>query len=807
MLSAEELHRRGVRAYNRGRHAEAEGLFARARAGLEPGDLLARIQLSEAYLLAERGDPRAALDLCDVALGHPGMDDATRGAVHGQVGLLQMLRGESTAALAAFDLAVPLLTDPLRLGNTFLNRGNVHLQRDEPRAAAADFEAADRYYSSDGDEYSAAKAQHNLGYALLLEGDLIGALHHLDEAYATFVTEGPVMTAMADQDRAEALLAAGLVDEALEALARSATAYGRRRLPQRQAEAELVIARTTLAVDPRRAAQVARRARDRFERTDSPAWRDRADAVVVAAEVELGRSGPRLLAYGDELAGRLDRHGLRAAATSTGLHLARALVRRGDLDGATARLRRHRARSDSPLDVRLLDHDTRAALHAARGRRSRALDELREGLGDLHGWQSSFGSLDLQTNVVGHGVRLAAQGLRLAAASSTPEVLLEWSERARMLASRVQPVRAPQDEQTLADLAELRAGPGPEREAVLRRTVRERAWQVQGSGRIDDPVGPEELRAALEDDAALVAHVVTDAEVVAVVVTRDAVVRRPLGDRAALDGLVSGLAADLDVAGADLPDPIARGVRAQLDRRLGRLAERLVAPLLDDLGDRRLVLTPSGLLAGVPWPLLDGLRGRPVTVARSATAWVAGRADAADVGQRAGFVAGPGPARAEAEVAAAAAEWPGAVVLTGSGATADAVTRLAPEVDVLHVAAHGRHAADSPLFSGLELVDGSWFGYDVDLLPRVPGVVLLSACEVGRSSVRHRDELIGLTTAWLHAGARWVVASPAAVADDAAHAALLKVHAGLRRGLTPPEAIAAVERPSGAAPAPFVCFG
>ena len=486
-----------------------------------------------------------------------------------------MLRGESDAALAAFNLAIPLLDDAVRLGNAHLNRGGVRLQRNAARPALTDFRAAEELYASAGDDYNAAKAKHNTGYALLLEGDLIGALRELDEAYRAFVIEGPVMTAMADQDRAEALLAAGLVDEALDALSRAAAAYGRRRLPQRQAEAELVIARTTLAVDPRRAAVMARRARTRFDRTDSPAWRDRADAVVLAAEVELGRGGPRLLAHGDALARRLERHGLHAAASTTTLHVARALVRRGDLDGATTRLRRVRRRSQQvppPLDVRLLDRDTRASLDAARGRRSPALAEVRAGLADLHAWQSSFGSLDLQTNVVGHGVRLAARGLRLAAGSSSAAVVFEWSERARMLASRVQPVRAPQDEQALADLAELRAGADPTREAELRQRVRERAWQHRGSGAVTDPVPLDRLQAALGGDPALVAYVVADPDVVALVVTRDAAVRCPLGDRAALEAVLAGLPADLDLAAADLPGPVAATVRRGLTGRLEALA-------------------------------------------------------------------------------------------------------------------------------------------------------------------------------------------------------------------------------------------
>jgi CHAT domain-containing protein len=238
------------------------------------------------------------------------------------------------------------------------------------------------------------------------------------------------------------------------------------------------------------------------------------------------------------------------------------------------------------------------------------------------------------------------------------------------------------------------------------------------------------------------------------------------------------------------------------------VAALLVDPLLADLGERRLVLTPSGLLAGVPWTLLPGLVGRPVTVGQSATSWLARSATPLRAGS-AGFVAGPRVVRAEAEVRAAAQAWRSAPVLAGGDATAAAVSELAGRVDVLHIAAHGRHSAENPLFSGLELVDGTWFGYDIDQLPAVPDVVLLSACEVGRSSVRWGEELIGMTAAWLHAGVRCVVASPAAVNDVAAHDALVRVHEALAAGADPATALAGTVSvvSADAAPAPFLCFG
>jgi hypothetical protein len=392
--------------------------------------------------------------------------------------------------------------------------------------------------------------------------------------------------------------------------------------------------------------------------------------------------------------------------------------------------------------------------------------------------------------------------------SRSDAVVFEWSERARMLASRIQPVRAPQDPQTVADLAELRAGPEPEREAELRRRIREQAWQRKGSGEVADPVSLEDLRSRVDKDTALVAYVVTADRVVSLVVTCSGSRRHDLGPRAGLDELLGGLLPDLDMAASELPAALAGSVRGALARRLDRVAAGLVEPLLGDLGGRRLVLTPSGVLAGVPWTLLPGLVGRPLTVAQSATSWLARTRTPLRAGS-AGFVAGPRVERAEAEVRAAAAAWREAPVLAGRAATAAAVSDLAGRVDVLHIAAHGRHSAENPFFSGLELVDGPWFGYDIDQLPAVPDVVLLSACEVGRSSVRWGEELIGMTAAWLHAGARCVVASPAAVNDEAAHDALARVHEALSGGVDPATALAGTVSAvsTDAPPAPFLCFG
>jgi tetratricopeptide (TPR) repeat protein len=814
--SAHELHQAGLEALVGRRLPAARRLLERARDAAAEPDTLARVEASRSFLTVELGDLAGALQVCDDALALSGVSFETSGVLHSQRALILLRLGETAAALEAFGVGIAMLTDPVELGKAHINRGNVHLARGAGHEAADDFAAAVALLRPAGKPLEAAMAEHNLGYADLLRGDLVSALAHMDAVRPILLPLSPVGVAICNQDRAEVLMAAGLTRSGLTALDEAARTFGQHRMPLRRGEAELIIARTALADDPDRALAAARAARARFTRLDAPALRLKAEALVHGAEVRLGRTRPSLLRRGDELESELEAQAMRWWAIDLALDAALVAARRGELADARRRLAAIRAPARAPLGVRLRERDVRAALAERTGRSADALRHLRRGLAELHEWQSSFGSLDLQTMVTGHGRRLAVRGLRVAVASGSPEVLFEWSERARMLASRVQPVRVPGDEDVQAHLQELRAmasaddpsRSGAARQAELRQRVRERAWQNRGSGEYADPARLADVQARLGGDRALVAHVVTAAEVAALVVTSDSAAVVRLGTRSELDALTGGLLPDLDMAAAELPAMFADAIRSELRSRLRRLDDLLVEPLVELVGDRELVLTPSGALAMVPWTILPSNRGRPVTVAQSATSWLS-RTRTPLRSASAGFVAGPRVAQAEAETSAAASAWPGATVLHGSQATAEAVSGLAGNVDVLHVSAHGRHSSENPLFSGFELADGPWFGYDIDQLAAVPDVVLLSACEVGRSTLRGGEELIGMSAAWLHAGSRCVIASAAAINDTVAHDVLVAVHRALAAGLHPAAALAraAAGVDSGGPPAPLVCFG
>ena len=491
---AEALRQRGVAALVAKQVPDARRHLLGARELAEDPDTSARVNISLAYLAVETGDARGAQELIEQALAEAVLAE-TVGLAHCQAALIAMRQGDVRGALESFGVALERLTDPAGRAKAHINRGGVYLQQGATSAAAADFTAAAQVLEQLGMPIDAAMARHNIGYTQLLAGDLPQALSRMAEARPVLAPLSPTSRAICDQDRAEVLLAAGLVTEGRMALRAAAKTFAVQRLPQRRGEAELALARSLLISDPSESLAASRVARRLFVRAGNESWKVRAEAVAISAEVEMGRSGPSLIGRGEAIASELDHQGLIASASLVRLSVARVEIRRHALGDAAARLAGFRLNAGTPLAVRLAYRTARFEFAEAQGRPAKALGEVRAGLADLHAWQSSFGSLDLQTFVVGRGRRLASHALGLAVESGRPATVFEWSERARMLATRTRPVRPPGDEQLAADLTELRhlsaASESHDvdiarRVSQVRRRVRERAWQLPGSGKVRD---------------------------------------------------------------------------------------------------------------------------------------------------------------------------------------------------------------------------------------------------------------------------------------------------------------------------------
>lgn len=858
----------GFTAYQSARSELRAGRFGRAQRQLnallatdpEP-ELRARCLVSLALVAAELGSVGDGMALCAQALAIPELPTEVRGLAHAQRALLAVRMGDRLQALRAFAAAEPLLAaHPEELTSLYLNRGLLELNSERAAAAREDFLAAillvetqlAELEAADGGDSTAlgearvlrAKATFNLGMAEAVAGNLVAALRHLEAVAPVLNPLSRNYEAVGESCLGEILAASGLVAEAAEKFDRAARIFGEEGLRQDQAELELLWAQLMSRADPAASRRTARRAAHRFRRRGAQDWVIRAEIAYLGA---MGGRAQYRLALAERLYAEATRRRLRHEAATCALYAATATAQVGAGvgagDSAGRWLRRARRRPDEPVWLRLHRAQATAAVALARGDRRAALRILRAGLTELHEWLSGFGSAELQAALMGRGEELVAAGLRLAAESEDPALLFEWSERARVLVSRVSRVRAPGDAEAAAALEELRtlgvgraelddspaasatgagapgSGSSAARAAELRELIRRQSWYAPAIGPSAQPVRLAELRRRLAEtgkadgltEAGLLSLIAAEGELLALWVTPAGTGVRRLGPLTAVTARLAALRADLDMAAGLLPDPLAASVRASLTRGLAELDDRLLAPLREVLPTReRWVLVPTAKVAAVPWALLPSLHGVVVTVARSATHWSTEASRSETLAQRGltsvGLVSGPQVERAAAEIRAAGAEWPPGRARVRELAPAAVVSALAEEVDVLHLAAHGRHAAEQPLFSGVSLQDGSWFGYDVEQLRRVPSVVILSACELGRSQVRAGEQLLGMTTAWLHAGARCVIASPVLVSDEAAGELLPLVHRGLAEGAPPAVALARAHAATEVV-APFNCFG
>jgi CHAT domain-containing protein len=751
-----------------------------------------------------------------------------------QRGWIFLRTGREEDALAMFDRAVILLErDPAETANltaALLNRSFTYLNAGDVRRARLDLTWLQQVAADSGDDLVAAEAQHNLGFCELLAGDIPAALQCFDAAAGTYRRIAPGNLPILAMDKARALLAAGLAGDAGSELDGALAAFRRQRLDHDLAQAELARAEAALAAgDPASARRWAAAARRRFLRHGNGAYACLAELARLRARSDTAARPALVAAEAAQLAGRLRDLGLARDAAVADLLAARALLAAGRLEEARGMLasRQQRLSPPAPLAGRLLRRLARAELAEREGRSGAALAEVRAGLALVQSRRGRLGSVDLQTGTGALGADLAATGLRLALERDSAPLVFAWLERSRAQAFRVRPVRPPADPQAAQALAELRQLSSLIREAELKgrrdprraarqaelqREIRERDWLASGDGQAVAQVSLGEVRAALEESGqSLVSFLSRRGQLAAVLVRRGSVRLVELGDLATAAEATRRLNADLDtLAGRLLPARLEAVIRESVRHQAQILTNEITGPLRPWLAGEGVVLIPAGPLASIPWSLLPDLRGRPVTVSPSAsawrTAWLSGQAAAGPAGPVPPLlVAGPDLEHADQEVAEIARCYPAARPLSGPQATVGAILRALDGAPLAHLAAHGHHERENFLFSRLDLADGPLMAYDIQRLAAAPRQVILSSCDVGRLVTRPGEEVLGFTAALLYSGTATVISSVTRVADASAVSLMTAYHRLLAGGARPAEALAAAALTEPACP--FVCFG
>lgn len=339
-------------------------------------------------------------------------------------------------------------------------------------------------------------------------------------------------------------------------------------------------------------------------------------------------------------------------------------------------------------------------------------------------------------------------------------------------------------------------------EAALLEASRRQALALPGRSAGDAALDLAALHSALGDHSALVEYFSIDDALLACVVAGGALRIVPL----------PAPLADVQAAIEQLrfqTDTLRHGAQRlahrlpELQRRalvhLQRLHAMLWAPLAPMLGTRRAVIVPHGVLHYLPFAALHDGAGHEVErreLCRAPSAAVLLRClQRSTSSYRSALVLGHADERlpqVRAEAQAVAARFARARLLQDKEASGAALRR-SQGADVVHIACHAQFRHDSPRFSALHLADGAFTVRDAARLQLRCSLVSLSACETGVSAVLPGDELIGLTHAFVAAGAARVLASLWTVQDDAAVTFMQRFYERLRAGSAPGSALRAVQ--------------
>ena len=767
--------------------------------------LRARVQVTHAVSRVLRGDRDGAFALLDAADAQ--LADAPRNplhslavvqraGLHGRVGEWDRTRELLEGVQLTPDVAPRtrcLLHLNLGLTYQFLGRyhdSDVRLRRAHQDAVALGFPDL------------AAAALHNRGRLQMLLGNLPRALALMEQARAL---DGDLLPPAAILDRARVLSEAGLVDQAMETLEEGEQAARAGGITHDVAEADLERARLALLrrehADARRHAA---RAERRFARASEAAWAVRASLLRLQAELLLGRNPRATAATLTELADG------PAPASAVGAEAAvlaaEANARVGRVDLARRQLSRPEVRRAAAFPLRLQRTLALAELHAAEERPDLMRRELRRGAHRLAVEQGRHTSIDSRTAAALHTGRLRDAHLDLALASGSPAQVFDATELWRGVSQRLPRLVASHDVELArltADARRLHAeafdASDPVRRSALEaaaraaeRAVARRDWAQSGSGHAraeERPVTVSALRPLLgQARAGLLSLFIHRDELWAVTVTPSGATLRRVPHGAQVLEAAARLRADLATRRLARGTALEEVIERSMVRTAASLGEAL-APVLPRA--HRLVVIPSSSLASLPWRLVPGIRGRIVTVAPSATFWAqrsssAGRPD----GERVVALAGPGLSRAVSEVRDVERAW-GVAAATGRNAVANGqqLRDALSDSTIVHVAAHGIHQDESPLFSSVVMGDGPVFAHEFQRTGIGAQHVVLSSCEVGRTHVRAGDEALGLTASLLATGVRSVVAAVGPVGDADAHTVMAAYHRVLAQGLDAAEAL------------------
>ena len=838
----------------------ARAIALRTRVGDSRG--LASDYNNLAGLARDAGDLDEARRQLEAALAINQRDGRVEVAATNLVNLagLASLAGDFARAAALYREALATWRERKQwadMADALRGLGELELRRGDYPAARMDLQAALAIYDRTGPVADAFAVRQQMAGALAAEGELQGALDELREARHRADSIGAGAGIQAGLALARADLAAELNtrQEAERLYAGAELLY--HRAGDRAGEAEAQEGRGMVLLDQDDAA-AAEPLLDRALRIELATGNRRAASLTRLVLGDLS------LRQGDTTGARqqLSRAAGELARLGDPVAAAEALGKRASLEAAAG----FPAAAESLFRAAIASVGERVApevawrLHAGlgatlrdRGATEEAARELRAGIAAIEGTGRSLTLAERRSGFLTDKWEVFVELALLERARGRIGAAFEVSERTRaneMLELLAQGrVAAPQDtatelvvkEQDLrrrigeltSELEGATAGSqalrGPDvsragavtREALLRAQesyaellleIREQAPR-HAALLSRETSGWREVARQLPADEAFVEYLVSDANSLAFVVTRDTAIAVQLGvGRHELAGLIDFVRGSLQPRGSPSLDSLWRAPLRQLDRAL--IAPVEASGLL--AGKTRLVIVPHAELHYLPFAaLLGGAGGERFLIERfqvmmtpSASVWLAlgARARGQPASGVLAFAPQPEALPASRQEVAAIGRLSGsdARVVIGRAATEAAFRREAPGRRVIHLATYGVLNKQNPLFSFVALAperadDGRLEVHEVFGLRLAADLVVLSACQTGLGSgaltdVPAGDDWIGLARAFLSAGAARVMATLWPVQDRASAALMERFYRGYVVGSDPGRALAEAQR-------------
>jgi len=299
-----------------------------------------------------------------------------------------------------------------------------------------------------------------------------------------------------------------------------------------------------------------------------------------------------------------------------------------------------------------------------------------------------------------------------------------------------------------------------------------------------NPLKASEIQGLLDTDTAVLEYFVGEDNRFIFVVTREKVLIVPLkvGSRSLFEKIrefrvraVEGITLD-------------RLLSKMYENPLLELYEILIQPIERELsGKKHLVVVPHGMLHYLPFQALLSKERKYLiesfTISYLPSASVLKYARAKNRGNRVDLFAAGNPSTelsplpaAEVEVKEVSTIFGKKLVLTGRQATKSSVRGQSPKYDMVLLSTHGEMIDSDPLksnlrFAPLERDDGKLTVSEIFDMEIKANLVTLSACETAlvkgeAGDFPRGDDLVGLSRAFIHAGAPSVLASLWKVSDD-----------------------------------------